>query len=66
MSGMIFFGGETPNGWGLPGIRGRFASSTAAQSGVCLIRRQGENRLIDSSYCLKDCVLSGVGSADGC
>jgi glyoxylase-like metal-dependent hydrolase (beta-lactamase superfamily II) len=48
---MIFFWAETPDGWGIPGIHGPFAEDELdgyVQSGVYLIRGQGENLLIDS------------------
>jgi glyoxylase-like metal-dependent hydrolase (beta-lactamase superfamily II) len=49
--GMIFFWAETPDGWGIPGIHGPLAEDELdgyVQSGVYLIRGQGENILIDS------------------
>lgn len=48
---MIFFWAETPDGWGIPGIHGPLAEDELdgyVQSGVYLIRGQGENLLIDS------------------
>ena len=48
---MIFFWGETPDGWGIPGLHGPYAEDELdgyVQSGVYLIRGQGENALIDS------------------
>lgn len=48
---MIFFWAETPDGWGIPGIHGPYAEDELdgyVQSGVYLIRGQGENLLIDS------------------
>ncbi len=48
---MIFFWAETPDGWGIPGIHGPLAGDELdgyVQSGVYLIRGQGENLLIDS------------------
>ncbi len=48
---MIFFWAETPDGWGIPGIHGPFAEDELdgyVQSGVYLIRGEGENLLVDS------------------
>ena len=48
---MIFFWAETPDGWGIPGIHGPWAGDELdgyVQSGVYLIRGQGESMLIDS------------------
>lgn len=48
---MIFFWGETPDGWGIPGIHGPAAGDELdgyVQSGVYLLRGQGENMLIDT------------------
>lgn len=48
---MIFFWAETPDGWGIPGIHGPWAEDELdgyVQSGVYLIRGQGENMLIDT------------------
>jgi glyoxylase-like metal-dependent hydrolase (beta-lactamase superfamily II) len=48
---MIFFFGETPDGWGIPGLHGPWADDELdgyVQSGVFLIRGQGENILIDT------------------
>lgn len=48
---MIFFWAETPDGWGIPGIHGPWAGDELdgyVQSGVYLIRGQGENMLIDT------------------
>lgn len=48
---MIFFWAETPDGWGIPGIHGPTAEDELdgyVQSGVYLIRGQGENMLIDT------------------
>lgn len=48
---MIFFWAETPDGWGIPGIHGPLAEDELdgyVQSGVYLIRGQGENLLVDS------------------
>lgn len=48
---MIFFWAETPDGWGIPGIHGPFAEDELdgyVQSGVYLLRGQGENMLIDT------------------
>lgn len=48
---MIFFFAETPDGWGVPGIHGPWAADELdgyVQSGVYLIRGQGENILIDT------------------
>jgi glyoxylase-like metal-dependent hydrolase (beta-lactamase superfamily II) len=48
---MIFFWAETPDGWGIPGIHGPLAGDELdgyVQSGVYLIRGQGENMLIDT------------------
>ena len=48
---MIFFWGETPDGWGIPGIHGPAAGDELdgyVQSGVHLLRGQGENMLIDT------------------
>jgi glyoxylase-like metal-dependent hydrolase (beta-lactamase superfamily II) len=48
---MIFFWAETPDGWGIPGIHGPLAEDELdgyVQSGVYLIRGQGENMLIDT------------------
>jgi len=48
---MIFFWAETPDGWGIPGIHGPTAEDELdgyVQSGVYLIRGQGENLLIDT------------------
>ncbi len=48
---MIFFWAETPDGWGIPGLHGPWAEDELdgyVQSGVYLIRGQGENILIDT------------------
>ncbi len=48
---MIFFWAETPDGWGIPGLHGPWAEDELdgnVQSGVYLIRGQGENMLIDT------------------
>ncbi len=48
---MIFFWAETPDGWGIPGLHGPWAGDELdgyVQSGVYLIRGQGENILIDT------------------
>lgn len=48
---MIFFWAETPDGWGIPGLHGPWADDELdgyVQSGVYLIRGQGENLLVDS------------------
>lgn len=48
---MIFFWAETPDGWGIPGIHGPLADDELdgyVQSGVYLIRGQGENLLVDT------------------
>ncbi|WP_340109963.1 MBL fold metallo-hydrolase [Pikeienuella sp. HZG-20] len=48
---MIFYWAETPDGWGVPGIHGPLAGDELdgyVQSGVYLIRGQGENILIDT------------------
>jgi glyoxylase-like metal-dependent hydrolase (beta-lactamase superfamily II) len=48
---MIFFWGETPDGWGIPGVHGPWEEDELdgyVQSGVYLIRGKGENLLIDS------------------
>jgi len=48
---MIFFWAETPDGWGIPGTHGPWAEDELdgyVQSGVYLIRGQGENMLIDT------------------
>jgi glyoxylase-like metal-dependent hydrolase (beta-lactamase superfamily II) len=48
---MIFFWSETPDGWGIPGLHGPLADDELdgyVQSGVYLIRGQGENLLIDT------------------
>jgi len=48
---MIFFWGETPDGWGIPGIHGMLAEDELdgyVQGAVYLIRGQGENLLIDT------------------
>ncbi len=48
---MIFFWAETPDGWGIPGTHGPWAGDELdgyVQSGVYLIRGQGENMLIDT------------------
>jgi hydroxyacylglutathione hydrolase len=48
---MIFFWAETPDGWGIPGIHGPRAEDELdgyVQSGVYLIRGQGENLLVDT------------------
>lgn len=48
---MIFFWAETPDGWGIPGIHGPWAEDELdgyVQSGVYLIRGQGESMLIDT------------------
>ena len=48
---MIFSGPTRPDGWGILGIHGPFADDELdgyVQSGVYLIRGQGENLLIDS------------------
>lgn len=48
---MIFYWAETPDGWAIPGIHGPWAEDELdgyVQSGVYLIRGQGENMLIDT------------------
>ncbi len=48
---MIFFWAETPDGWGIPGLHGPWAGDELdgyVQSGVYLIRGQGESVLIDT------------------
>lgn len=48
---MIFFLAQTPDGWGIPGLHGPFAEDELdgyVQSGVYLIRGQGQNMLIDT------------------
>ena len=48
---MIFFWGETPDGWGIPGIHGMLAEDELdgyVQGAVYLIRGQGENLIIDT------------------
>ena len=48
---MIFFKGETPDGWGIPGIHGMLAEDELdgyVQGAVYLVRGQNENLLIDS------------------
>jgi glyoxylase-like metal-dependent hydrolase (beta-lactamase superfamily II) len=48
---MIFFLGETPDGWGIPGIHGMLAEDELdgyVQGAVYLIRGKGENLLIDT------------------
>lgn len=48
---MIFFWAETPDGWAIPGIHGPWAEDELdgyVQSGVYLIRGQGENLLVDT------------------
>lgn len=48
---MIFFFADTPDGWGIPGLHGPWAEDELdgyVQSGVYLIRGQGENILIDT------------------
>src|SRR5580658_9140645 len=48
---MIFFHAETPDGWAIPGLHGPFADDELdgyVQSGVYLIRGEGENLLIDT------------------
>ena len=48
---MIFFWAETPDGWGIPGLHGPWAEDELdgyVQSGVYLIRGEGENILIDT------------------
>ena len=48
---MIFFRTDTPDGWGIPGIHGPFAEDELdgyVQSGVYLVRGEGENLLIDT------------------
>lgn len=48
---MIFFLGETPDGWGIPGIHGMLAEDELdgyVQGAVYLIRGRDENLLIDS------------------
>jgi hydroxyacylglutathione hydrolase len=48
---MIFFWAETPEGWGIPGLHGPWAEDELdgyVQSGVYLVRGQGENILIDT------------------
>jgi hydroxyacylglutathione hydrolase len=48
---MIFFWSQTPDGWGIPGLHGPLAEDELdgyVQSGVYLIRGQGENLLIDT------------------
>ncbi|MGF1609156.1 MAG: MBL fold metallo-hydrolase [Kiloniellales bacterium] len=48
---MIFYWAETPDGWAIPGIHGPWAEDELdgyVQSGVYLVRGQGENLLIDT------------------
>jgi hydroxyacylglutathione hydrolase len=48
---MIFFLGETPDGWGIPGIHGMLAEDELdgyVQGAVYLIRGQNENLLVDT------------------
>ena len=48
---MIFFFGETPDGWGIPGIHGMLAEDELdgyVQGAVYLIRGRNESLLIDS------------------
>lgn len=48
---MIFFLGETPDGWGIPGVHGPWEEDELdgyVQSGVYLIRGKGESMLIDT------------------
>mgnify|MGYP002622400296 CR=1 FL=1 len=48
---MIFYWAETPDGWAIPGIHGPWAEDELdgyVQSGVYLIRGQGENLLVDT------------------
>ena len=48
---MIFFLGETPDGWGIPGVHGPWEEDELdgyVQSGVYLIRGKGESLLVDS------------------
>ncbi|MBV8376534.1 MAG: MBL fold metallo-hydrolase [Verrucomicrobia bacterium] len=48
---MIFFLGETPDGWGVPGIHGMLAEDELdgyVQGAVYLIRGHGENLLVDT------------------
>jgi hydroxyacylglutathione hydrolase len=48
---MIFFHAETPDGWAIPGLHGPLADDELdgyVQSGVYLVRGEGENLLIDT------------------
>lgn len=48
---MIFFKGETPDGWGIPGIHGLWAEDELdgnVQGAVYLIRGKGKNLLFDT------------------
>lgn len=48
---MIFFKGDTPDGWGIPGIHGLWAEDELdgnVQGAVYLIRGKGENLLFDT------------------
>ena len=48
---MILFWAETPDGWEIPGLHGPMAEDEFdgyVQSGVYLIRGQGESLLIDT------------------
>jgi glyoxylase-like metal-dependent hydrolase (beta-lactamase superfamily II) len=61
---MIFFRAETPDGWGIPGLHGPFAEDELdgyVQSGVYLIRGQGENMLIDTGNWTLSEYANGMG-----
>lgn len=48
---MIFFKGDTPDGWGIPGIHGLWAEDELdgnVQGAVYLVRGKGENLLFDT------------------
>src|SRR6266545_6533162 len=61
---MIFFWSETPDGWGIPGTHGPLAEDELdgyVQSGVYLIRGQGENLLIDTGNWTLPDYANGMG-----
>ncbi|XWN34189.1 MAG: MBL fold metallo-hydrolase [Devosia sp.] len=62
---MIFFFAETPDGWGIPGLHGPWAEDELdgyVQSGVYLIRGEGENILIDTGNWTTPEYDNGMGS----
>ena len=61
---MIFFFGETPDGWGIPGIHGMWAEDELdgyVQGAVYLIRGDGESLLIDAGNATLPEYANGMG-----